>query len=182
MANTLDIPERTLAQLCDKTNAINVVGNSAGNRASVYQPHVVRVTDHADNDAAETGTDTSKMAIFESKTHGQPWKKDTGLNHVIYQQGLATGATATAPLSGATVGTVTVTNGGTGYINPLVTAVGSGGGTNATFTVTVVKGVITSIVTASGSGYSGTITLTITEKPPTTSTVIYPDHDYSTFE
>jgi len=182
MSNTLNIVEKTLAQVCDSTNAINVIGASAGNRSSVYAPHVVRISNHVSNDAGETGTDTEQMAIFKSARHGEPWLKDCALEHVIYQEGLATGAAATAPLSGATVGTVTVVTGGTNYQNPLVTAVGSGGGSNATFTVTVVDGVITSIVTATGSGYSGTITLTITERCPTNATVIYPDYDYSTFE
>lgn len=182
MANTLGIPERTLAQISDSTNAVNLVGTATGRRSSAYAPHVVRVTDHVDDDNAETGADTSKMALFVSKAVGQPWVHEPGLKHVIYQEGAASGATATAVLSGDTVGTVTVTNGGTKYQNPLVTATGAGGGTNATFNVTVVDGVITAITTATGSGYSGDITITITEQAPTDATVIYPDYNYSTFE
>lgn len=77
MANTLGIPERTLAQLSDATNSINVIGGTNG-RKSAYEPLVVRVTDHVDNVGAEVGTDTNKMAIFMSKAHGQPWVKEAG--------------------------------------------------------------------------------------------------------
>lgn len=77
MANTLGIPERTLAQLSDATNSINVIGGTDG-RKSAYEPLVVRVTDHVDNVGAEVGTDTNKMAIFMSKAHGQPWVKEAG--------------------------------------------------------------------------------------------------------
>lgn len=82
MANTLGIPERTLAQISSATNSINVVGGVDG-RASVYQPLVCRITDHVRNDTGETGTDTDKMAIFKSQHHGQPWINDTGIEHII---------------------------------------------------------------------------------------------------
>ena len=78
MANTLNIEERTLAQVSEATNTINVVG-VANPRKSAYQPVVVRITDHADNDAAEVGTDTDKMAIFKSQAIGQPWLKDANV-------------------------------------------------------------------------------------------------------
>lgn len=78
MANTLNIPERTLAQISASTNSINVIGGVDG-RLSPYQPLVCRITDHADNDAAETGADTDKMAIFKSQRHGEPWIKDAGV-------------------------------------------------------------------------------------------------------
>ena len=78
MANTLNIPERTLAQVSESTNSINVIGGVDG-RVSVYQPLVVRVTDHDDNDVAEVGTDTDKMAIFMSSRHGEPWRKDANV-------------------------------------------------------------------------------------------------------
>jgi len=95
MANTLGIPERTLAQISEATNSINVVGGADG-RLSVYQPLVCRITDHDDNDAAETGTDTDKMALFYSKHHGQPWKKDVGLKHIPIQAAADPVATPTA--------------------------------------------------------------------------------------
>lgn len=82
MANTLNIPERTLAQLSAASNSINVIGGVDG-RKSPYQPLVVRVTDHADNVAAETDSDTNRMAIFQSRGHGHPWIKDFGLRHIV---------------------------------------------------------------------------------------------------
>ena len=84
MTNTVSIPERTLAQISASTNSINVVGGTDG-RKSVYQPLVARITDHADNDATEVGADTDKMAIFKSKAHGQPWIKDIGQEHVVFE-------------------------------------------------------------------------------------------------
>jgi len=82
MPNTLNIPERTLAQLSSATDSINVIGGVNGRR-SAYQPLVVRVTDHADNVTAETGNDANRMALFMSSAHGQPWIKDTGLRHIV---------------------------------------------------------------------------------------------------
>lgn len=94
MANTLNIPERTMAQLIDSTNSINVVGSADG-RKSVYEPLVVRISDHVRNIAGETGTDTEKMAIFCSQRHGEPFKNDVGLEHII--------SNADATLTNATV-------------------------------------------------------------------------------
>ena len=74
MANTLNIEERTLEQMADSTNTINLVGPTHP-RKSAYQPLVVRATNHADNDDTETGDDTDKMAIFMSKRVGEPWEK-----------------------------------------------------------------------------------------------------------
>lgn len=82
MANTLGIPERTLAQISAASNSINVIGGVDG-RLSAYQPLVCRVTDHDDNDAGETGTDTEKMALFVSARHGEPWLHAPGLKHIV---------------------------------------------------------------------------------------------------
>ena len=95
MANTLGIPERTLAQIADSTDTINHVGGVEGWRQSVYEPIVCRITDHADNDAAEVTTDTDKMAIFICKQHGQPWTKDKNSQQHIIHQGLTPPADAT---------------------------------------------------------------------------------------
>lgn len=77
MANNLNIPERTLAQVSEATNSINVIGGADG-RLSAYQPIVVRITDHAHNEVAETD-DPDKMALFVSCRHGEPWKKDANV-------------------------------------------------------------------------------------------------------
>lgn len=82
MANTLGIPERTMAQIVDSTNAINTLGGS-GVRLSAYQPLVVRISDHARNDATEVTDDADKMALFVSQRHGEPWKNDWGQEHII---------------------------------------------------------------------------------------------------
>ncbi len=100
MANNNRIQERTLAQLVNSTNSINVIGNAAGNRRSAYQPLVVRVTDHDDNVDAEQD-DPDKMAIFKSIRHGEPWVKDYGTKHVIHRQ--PAGDTSTVAPTDATV-------------------------------------------------------------------------------
>ena len=82
MANTLGITEVTMAQIVDSTHAVNL-RSARPDALSQGGPLVVRVTDHDDNDASETGADTDKMALFHSRQFGQPWKKDTGLKHVI---------------------------------------------------------------------------------------------------
>ena len=75
MANTLNIEERTLAQISESTNSINVLGTGAGNRLEALKSHICRITDHAD-DSGGTGDDVENMAIFESRAHGHPWIKD----------------------------------------------------------------------------------------------------------
>jgi hypothetical protein len=94
MANTLNIPERTLNQLGDSTNSINVIGGADG-RKSVYEPLVVRVTNHVDNDAAEVGSDTDKMAIFMSSRHGEPWLKQANVLQTVIHKAAATPAVPT---------------------------------------------------------------------------------------
>jgi hypothetical protein len=78
VTNTLNIPEVTLNQISDANHVINIVGNDIGNaRRSVYQSAVVRVIDHDDDDATAVD-DPTRMALFESKAHGQPWNKYKG--------------------------------------------------------------------------------------------------------
>ena len=81
MANTLGIPERTLAQISAATNTINVIGGVDG-RVSAYQPLVCRVTDHADDDGGVAAF-ADGMALFVSSRHGEPWTKDWGIKHIV---------------------------------------------------------------------------------------------------
>lgn len=72
--------------------------------------------------------------------------------------GLATG---TAVRSSQTLGSVTITSGGSGYTSAPTVTVSGGGGTGATATATVVNGVVTAVtVTAAGSGYTTDPTIT----------------------
>ena len=86
MANTLNITEVTMAQLVLAATAINTRA-ARPDSISTGGPLVVRVSNHADNDAGEVGTDTDKMAIFSSKAYGHPWVKDQGLHHIIASAG-----------------------------------------------------------------------------------------------
>ena len=82
MANTLGIPEATLLEIIEAGYALNL-RTARPHALGTGGPLVVRISDHADNDAAEVGTDTDKMAIFSSKAFGHPWVKDTGLTHSV---------------------------------------------------------------------------------------------------
>ena len=103
MANPFGLREVTMAQLIDSTHAINLVdataANAASPRKSVYQPITVIVTNHVDTTSNLTtdwpdGTGAAatpeaeehlntKVAVFLSRRHGEPWEKDRGLNHII---------------------------------------------------------------------------------------------------
>ncbi len=97
MANTINLPERTMAQIVDSTDPINTRALRP-DALSQGGSLVVRITDHDDNVASEIGTDTDKMAIFHSRQFGQPWVKDTGLKHVISEaDATATDATVIYP-------------------------------------------------------------------------------------
>ena len=92
MANNLGIEERTLAEVADSTNTINLL-NQAGDvaaspRKSWNQNILVRISDHADNDGGETD-DPDLMAIFHSHSHMQPWKKDANVLEHITHEGAA---------------------------------------------------------------------------------------------
>ena len=106
MANTAGIKEVTLEQISLFSHAINVVGDAAGNaRLSVYQPAVVRVTNHTDDDGS-TGDAVEGMALFHSKAHGQPWKKDDHQTaHIVHR-----GAAAIVTVSDGTNQTVIYPN------------------------------------------------------------------------
>ena len=77
-------------------------------------------------------------------------------------------ATATATLSGGTVGSIAVTSGGAGYTSPpAVTLTGGGFTSPATATAVLTNGVVTAINVTGGSGYTSAPTVTIA--PPPTS-------------
>lgn len=72
-------------------------------------------------------------------------------------------ATATATLSGSTIGSIAVGNGGSGYTVAPSVLISGGGGSGATATATISGGVVTGInVTAAGTGYTSTPTVTLT--------------------
>jgi hypothetical protein len=91
------------------------------------------------------------------------------------------GATATATLSGSSVGTVVVATGGTGYTSAPTVILRGGGGYGAKATATVVAGVVTAIaVTTGGHGYATAPEVWISSLPADTLndlaalTTIYP--------
>jgi len=98
MANSFGITEVTLAQLGDSTHAVNAVGSTAA-RKSVYQPMVVRATNHDDDGGANATTQAlveSDCALFLSRRHGEPWEKVGGLKQVIVKAAANTGTTPPA--------------------------------------------------------------------------------------
>lgn len=77
MANTIEIREVTLAQISDSTNSVNSIGTAPigvvkQSRSSVYEPIVVRVTNHVADDGG-TADFAEGMALFCSTRHGEPW-------------------------------------------------------------------------------------------------------------
>jgi len=78
-------------------------------------------------------------------------------------QAAATGAAATATVSGGVITGFTVSSGGSGYASaPTIFITDSGGGTGASATATVSGGAVTVIsVTAGGSGYTDSTTSVI---------------------
>lgn len=73
------------------------------------------------------------------------------------------GATGTVVRSTTTVGSVTVTDGGSGYTTPPTVVFSGGGGTGAAGTAVLTNGVVTSVtITAPGSGYSTDPTVSFT--------------------
>ena len=71
-------------------------------------------------------------------------------------------ATATATLSGSTVGAINVTNGGSNYLAPPVVTLSGGSGSGAAATAIVTGGVVTGFtITNAGSGYTSAPTVTI---------------------
>lgn len=182
MANTLSILERTLAQVGDSTNDLHTLGTTNG-RESVYEPLVVRITDHKDNDAGETGADTTKMALFLSQRHGEPFLKN---EHVLIRNihSMGNGFAGTFTETAGVIDGITITDGGTGFSDygTVVIDGDAGGGADAVLAVTIENGVITAIViTDGGTGYTAGA-LVQTNVAPTDVSNLYPDFDYATFE
>jgi FtsP/CotA-like multicopper oxidase with cupredoxin domain len=70
------------------------------------------------------------------------------------------------PVGGLPLGSIIVTNGGTGYSKQTVVTLTGGGGSGAQASATIVGGVITAIqLTATGSGYTSPPTVVITDNP-----------------
>ena len=77
-------------------------------------------------------------------------------------------AAAVAVMNGATVGSITVTNGGSGYSTPPAVTITGGGGSGATAVAVVSGGVVTGIVVINhGSGYTSTPVVNIAPGRPT---------------
>ena len=98
MTNTLNLEERTLAQLADPEDSINKVGADYPRKYGL-QPLVVRATDHVYN-VEEEENDASKMAIFRSTELGDIWLlggADGALNSVNVATGNDNTATGIRP-------------------------------------------------------------------------------------
>jgi len=88
-------------------------------------------------------------------------------DHTEFHGAQGSGATATAVLSGSTVGSINVTNKGHSYLVAPMIAITGGGGTNASYTATVSGGKITGFVMVNaGTGYTTAPTVVITPALP----------------
>jgi fibronectin-binding autotransporter adhesin len=81
--------------------------------------------------------------------------------------GTPTAAVALAVLSGDSVGSISVVDGGAGYTSPPRVTISGGGGSGAAATAVLNNGVVTQIdVSSGGSGYTSQPTVTISPSPP----------------
>ena len=88
MTNTVNIVERTMAQLRTAADTVNVVGGTGG-RTSAYQPLTIRCTNHTADDLSDTDN-VDGFALFHSKRHGSPWilgKSATAQQKIILKSG-----------------------------------------------------------------------------------------------
>ena len=83
-------------------------------------------------------------------------------------------ATGTAIVTSGFVTSITLTDGGAGYVSAPSVTITDGGGSGATATATVSGGAVTGLsITSPGSGYGSAPTVTITAPPPATPTTSY---------
>jgi hypothetical protein len=124
-----------------------------------------------------TGSTNGDCAVQSGNTH---MTYDYIANEIVIMYRTApqlygANASASATASGSTV-TVSITNGGSGYVAgtpPTVTIVG-GGGSYTSATPTITSGSVSAITVAGASGYTSNPTVTITAPPSTaTATATY---------
>lgn len=83
-------------------------------------------------------------------------------------------ATGTAVVTSGFVTSITLTDGGAGYVSAPSVTITDGGGSGATATATVSGGAVTGFsITSPGSGYGSAPTVTIAAPPPATPTTSY---------
>ena len=138
-----------------------------------------RITKFTITTAGSGYTQWQKCKLLGGATHTNPVTEDYGYLLVTSAGGTLSGAKigntveGTLNTSGGSIGTVTITNGGSGYSasSPPSVSFAGGGGSGAAATVVVnTSGVVTGLVfaaneTSYGSGYTGIPTVTI-EAPP----------------
>lgn len=189
MANTLNIREVNIAQLCDTSNSINGIGEAftgavKNSRQEAWGDMLVRVTDSV-ADQGVSGDNADGMALFTSKAHGQPWIADKNKeDHIISRASAGTGHTLVATFTTGKLTGITITAGGTGF--KVGDQLPVRGGTNTEEGYAVVSsvgnnGVLTGVTIVRGGAYTVTSTTVNVGQVVSDSTVIYPAFDYSTF-
>ena len=107
-----------------RNSAIQKIGSSATNDANTARPGSIVEFVESPYNSGTLGIPGTVLTVV---------KGGTGYTSVptITVKGTGTGATATATIAGGRVGTVTLTNGGSGYQNPVVIEIAGGGGSGA---------------------------------------------------
>ncbi len=145
----------TLLGICLAFSLLNAAAPDANAQNTVvsYQGHMT------DNGTNFNGAGQLKFALVTSTNASQP-------------------ASATAVVTSGFVTSISVVNGGNGYVvAPVVTLTG-GGGSGATVTATVSGGGVTAItVVSAGSGYSSAPLVSIAPPPPDISYTTYWSND-----
>lgn len=94
--------------------------------------------------------------------NGSMGRAETAADRLTLAQSGGVQATASATLSGDAVGSVVITNGGSGYDFPPVVTVSGGGGRGAVLAPVLTNGVLTGLtVTSAGVGYTSAPDITI---------------------
>ena len=94
MPNDIGLFERTFIQMTSIEDPINI--NNDGFRLSPFKPVICRMTDYPTNDEGE-GSDPYKMALFEQKQMGDPWRLIDGYQRRITHRPLIGGIQLRGP-------------------------------------------------------------------------------------
>jgi len=156
--NALTFTSKLEGELGNNTGIrfVDPKANSAALSVSVVNGDItVSLATDADGDITSTAAEVRSAIMAKAEAHALVKVANTG----------GGGATATATLSTSTIGSIAVTNGGSGYLTPPAVVIAGGGGSGATATAVLTDGVVTSItVNNPGTGYSSP---TVTITPPT---------------
>lgn len=124
-------------------------------KAKEHYPHVVLTTEGAMGDKFSVGSQVIQEATSNANVFGNP----VSVGEIV-EKNLDMGQIVIKPYN--QVRSISVSDGGKGYVNAPMVKITGGGGSGATAAAAVTNGVVTSIeVSNGGKGYTSTPTITI---------------------